>query len=285
MPTPASITHTSSTSPTSCTESTTSTHCVVIPSYNSGRLLQTTVESVLSLGLTVFAVTDGSTDGSDSFLDAPAYESHPLLHVIRFRKNQGKGAAALAGMQAAFEHNFTHAVLFDSDGQHAASDIPAMIGISNEHPDRMVLGKPIFGDDAPLERVHARRIANWFANLSARRTFIADSLFGFRVYPIRHALECLRETTRGRAFDFETQIAVRLAWRGVSAINFATRVTYPARDKGGVSHFDYVRDNLLLIRSHAGLLAQAFFSRRIRLGRNRAAQETIARELPPFPAG
>lgn len=264
--------------------STTSKHCVVIPSYNSGRLLQPTVDSVLSLGLRVFLVTDGSTDGSDAFLNAPQYQSHPLLHVIRFAENQGKGAAAIAGMQTALEHDFTHAVLFDSDGQHAVSDIPEMIRISNEHPDRMVLGKPIFGDDAPLERVYARRIANWFANLSARHTFIADSLFGFRVYPIGHAIECLQETTCGRAFDFETQIAVRLAWRGVSVINFPTRVTYPARKNGGVSHFDYVRDNLLLIRSHAGLLFEAFVSPRTIRGLQCPAAGTAPRQPPPCPA-
>ena len=264
--------------------STTSKHCVVIPSYNSGCLLQPTVDSVLSLGLRVLLVTDGSTDGSDEFLSAPQYQSHPLLHVIRFAENQGKGAAAIAGMQTALEHDFTHAVLFDSDGQHAVSDIPEMIRISNEHPDRMVLGKPIFGDDAPLERVYARRIANWFANLSARHTFIADSLFGFRVYPIGHAIECLQETTCGRAFDFETQIAVRLAWRGVAAINFSTRVTYPPREHGGVTHFQYVRDNLLLIRSHAGLLFEAFVSPRTIRGLQCPAAGTAPRQPPPCPA-
>ena len=264
--------------------STASKHCVVIPSYNSGRLLQSTVKSVLSLGLRVFVVTDGSTDGSDTFLESPACQSHPLLHVIRFAKNRGKGAAAMAGMQAAFEQEFTHAVLFDSDGQHTVSDIAEMIRISNDNPDRMVLGEPIFGDDAPLERVYARRIANWFTNLAARHTFIADSLFGFRVYPIRPALECLRETARGRAFDFETQIAVRLAWHGVSAINFPTPVTYPAQRNGGVSHFHYVRDNLLLIRSHAGLLFEAFVSPRTLRGLRWPAAGAASRQPPPCPA-
>jgi glycosyltransferase involved in cell wall biosynthesis len=261
-----------------------SKHCVVIPSYNSGRLLQPTVESVLTLGLRVFIITDGSTDGSDAFLNASQYQSHPLLHVIRFATNRGKGAAAIAGMQAAFEQEFTHAVLFDSDGQHAVSDIAEMIRISNNNPDRMVLGEPIFGDDAPRERVYARRVANWFTNLSIRHTFIADSLFGFRAYPIRHALECLRETTGGRAFDFETQIAVRLAWRGVFAINFPTRVTYPARKNGGVSHFHYVRDNLLLIRSHAGLLFEAFLSPRTLRGLRWPVAGTASRQPPPCPA-
>ena len=265
--------------------STSPSHCIVIPSYNSGRVFQPTLEAVLALGFHVFTIIDGSTDGSDCCLDNPPFKANPLLHVIRFSKNEGKGAAAMAGMQTAAEKRFTHAVLFDSDGQHSVRDIPRMVSVSKQRPDAMVLGKPIFGADAPLERVHARRVANWFANLSARHTFIADSLFGFRIYPIRDALACLKDTSRGRAFDFETQIAVRLAWRGVPAINFPTRVTYPARGKGGVSHFHYVRDNALLIGTHAGLLLNALLSARIPSRQQRAAGQPVARGLPSCPTG
>lgn len=240
-----------------------SSHCVVIPSYNSGRMLESTLNAVLPLGFKVFTIIDGSTDGSDLFLDTARFTSNPLLRVIRFSKNQGKGAAAIAGMQAAEESGFSHAVLFDSDGQHAVGDIPKIVNVSAEHPDSMILGTPIFGADAPPERVYARRVANWATNLSAHGTFIADSLFGFRVYPIRAAIAALNDTSHGRAFDFETQIAVRLAWRGVRAINFPTRVTYPEREKGGVSHFHYLRDNVLLVRTHASLLFHSFLSPRI----------------------
>ena len=263
--------------------STHSSHCIVIPSYNSGGMLQSTLEAVLALEYKVCLVIDGSTDGSDLFLDTPPFNSNPLLRVIRFSKNQGKGAAAISGLQAAENSGFTHAVLFDSDGQHAVCDIPKIVSVSTEHPESMILGTPIFGADAPPERVHARRVANWFTNLSAHGTFIADSLFGFRVYPIGAALAALKGTTRGRAFDFETQIAVRLAWRGVRAINFPTRVTYPERGKGGVSHFHYLRDNALLVRTHASLLFHAFLSSRLASRQRRTSNEGIARQLPSCP--
>ena len=257
-----------------------SSHCIVIPSYNSGGMLESTLKAVLALGFKVFTVTDGSTDGSDLFLDTPEYHSNPLLQVIRFPENRGKGAAAIAGMQAAENCGFTHAILFDSDGQHAVRDIPKIATVSLEHPESMILGTPIFASDAPLERVHARRVANWFTNLSAHRTFIADSLFGFRVYPIRDALDALQKTTHGRAFDFETQLAVRLAWRGVPAVNFPTRVTYPERWKGGVSHFHYIRDNALLIRTHASLLFNAFLSVQFCSQLRRTNNERAPRQMP-----
>ncbi len=258
-------------------------HCIIIPSYNSGRMLKSTLEAVLALGYKVFTVTDGSTDGSDLFLNTPPFKSNALLQVIRLPENRGKGAAAMAGMQAAEKDGFSHAVLFDSDGQHAVGDIKKIVAVSAEHPECMILGTPIFGADAPPERVYARRLANWFTNVSARGTFIADSLFGFRVYPIRHTLAALNETKHGRAFDFETQTSVRLSWRGVRAINFPTRVTYPERGDGGVSHFHYLRDNALLVRTHASLLFHAFLSTRFSSRPLQTSSEGVAQQLRSWP--
>ena len=57
-----------------------------------------------------------------------------------------------------------------------------------------------------------------------------------------------------RRFDFDPEAVVRLAWRGVRAINVATPVRYFGAAEGGVSHFCYVRDNLRLAAMHARLL-------------------------------
>ena len=47
---------------------------------------------------------------------------------------------------------------------------------------------------------------------------------------------------------------MRLYWRGVRPVNMPAAVRYFRRDEGGVSHFDYVRDNLLLTGMHARLV-------------------------------
>jgi len=52
--------------------------------------------------------------------------------------------------------------------------------------------------------------------------------------------------------DFDTEILVRLHWRGLRMTTLPTRVTYPA---DGLSHFDVWRDNLLISRMHARLFA------------------------------
>ena len=58
-----------------------------------------------------------------------------------------------------------------------------------------------------------------------------------------------------RHFDFDPEAVVRLCWQGVRPINLPAAVRYYRRDEGGVSHFNYLRDNLLLSWMHTRLFA------------------------------
>lgn len=234
-------------------------YCVIIPSYNPGRWLAPTLASVLAEGVPVFLVIDGSTDQSEHCAEG-VLGQNPQLNVLRLQENRGKGAAILEALRAALPMGFSHALIFDSDGQHEARDIPALLSLSRAHPEAMILGAPLFGPDAPLLRVLGRRIANWWTNLETLWGGIQDSLFGLRVYPMAESLKILNSIYGGRRFDFETQLCVRLYWSGVPAINFSSKVLYTAKADGGISHFNYIRDNLLLIRTHFSLAVKALFS-------------------------
>ena len=230
---------------------------IVIPSFNSGPMLARTVRDALPLGCPVIVVIDGSTDGSEN--DLRGLEADwPHLHVIKLSRNSGKGAAALTALEFASGLGLTHTLLLDSDGQHEAADIPEFLAASRAHPEAMILGVPVFGPDAPRVRVQGRRAGNWFANLETWWGGIEDSLFGLRVYPVPAALQILHSIRGARRFDFDTQLAVRLYWDGVPPLNIPTRVHYHEAAQGGVSHFRYWRDNLLLVRAHAALLSRSF---------------------------
>ncbi len=79
---------------------------------------------------------------------------------------------------------------------------------------------------------------------------IGDSLFGFRVYPIRPLIEVMRRQAWMRRFDFDVEAVVRLSWRGISPVNRPAPVRYFTPEEGGVSHFNYWRDNVLLTWMH-----------------------------------
>ena len=75
-----------------------------------------------------------------------------------------------------------------------------------------------------------------------------------RVYPAADLLAVLEATKFARRFDFDPEVAVRLAWRGVPIINLPTPVRYPSKEEGGISQFRYIRDNILLTCMHLRLL-------------------------------
>jgi len=231
-----------------------STHVVLIPSYNPGAKLLSTVTEARRHWNPVWVIVDGSTDGSAQQLRELA-RGDDGLEIIELAQNVGKGAALLHGLQEAARRGYSHALTMDSDGQHPAELIPVFVARSQAHPDAMVLGVPVFDASAPLLRVRGRRISNWFANLETLWSGIGDSLFGFRVYPIVPLLHVMRAQRWMRRFDFDPEAVVRLCWNGVQPINQAAPVKYFLPGDGGVSHFNYWRDNALLAWMHSRLLA------------------------------
>lgn len=227
-------------------------HVVLIPSYNPGQTVYETVRSARAQWTPVWVVVDGSTDGTAQELQAMAAQD-PGLRVIVLPHNQGKGAAVLAGISQAAADGFTHALTMDSDGQHPAELIPAFMQASMRRPDAMVLGKPVFGPEAPALRVNGRKVSNGWANLETLWMGVGDSLYGFRVYPIAPLMRIMHGQRFMRRFDFDPEAVVRLCWAGVTPLNIDAPVRYLSADEGGVSHFKYLRDNVLLTWMHTRL--------------------------------
>lgn len=224
---------------------------VLIPSYNTGGILPGTVAAALAQGMPVRVVIDGSTDGSAELLEPLL--ANDLLKVTRLSPNAGKGSAVLHGAKAALEEGFTHVLCMDADGQHPAEMIPEYFAISRRHPEAAVFGRPVFDASAPALRVNGRKVSNFWANLETLGWGIDDSLFGMRLYPAAELVEVFESTLFARRFDFDPEVAVRLAWRGVPIVNLPTPVRYLSREEGGVSQFRYLRDNALLTWMHTRL--------------------------------
>lgn len=228
-------------------------HLLLIPSYNTGPIVTDVVKQALAVWQPVWVIIDGSDDGSEIALQELA-KTEPHLTVLMHDINKGKGSAVYTGVAKAREKGFTHVLTMDADGQHPVAEIEAMMALSINHPDAMILGTPIFDHDAPASRVHGRKISNFWANLETLWAGIGDSLFGFRVYPIEALQAVMNTTAFARRFDFDPEVVVRLAWRKVPIINKAVPVRYLTVEQGGISHFNYLRDNVLLTWMHIRLM-------------------------------
>src|SRR6185295_10976740 len=230
------------------------THLVLMPIYDTGAKVYETTRNARQFWDPVWVVVDGSRDGTAQGLqNMAALDAGLRLFVLP--ENRGKGAAILHALNIAVAEGYTHVLAMDADGQHQADQIPGFMRASMEHPDALILGKPVFDDTAPRIRVMGRQISNWCTNLETLWEGIGDSLFGLRVYPAQPLLEVMESSRWMRRFDFDVEAAVRLVWRGVRPINLPAPVRYFRPEEGGVSHFKYVRDNLLLSGMHLRLAA------------------------------
>ncbi len=225
------------------------THLVLIPSYNPGPKVFTSVRAALDQWSPVWVVVDGSTDGSAERLMGMAAQENGL-RVMVLPDNRGKGAAVLHGIREALLAGYTHALTMDSDGQHPTQEIATFMRASQRQPDAMILGYPTFDASAPSLRVKGRKISNWWTSLETLWAGIGDSLYGFRVYPMSALERIMRHQRWMRRFDFDVEAVVRLSWRGVPAVNLPAPVRYFRAEEGGVSHFNYWRDNVLLTWMH-----------------------------------
>ncbi|MCF6250818.1 MAG: glycosyltransferase family 2 protein [Methylococcaceae bacterium] len=236
-------------------------HLVVIPSYNTGKILQKTVEEAIQLWAPVWVIIDGSTDDSVKLLQPLVDKYSGNLKVIELEHNVGKGAAILHAILLAQKKGYTHVLTMDADHQHPAEYIAEFMRQSKKSMEVMIFGQPVFDQSAPAIRVQGRKISNSWVNLETLSWDIKDSLFGMRVYPINDLIKVMQSTRWARRFDFEPEVAVRMAWHGVKTINIETPVRYLLEEEGGVSQFRYLRDNILLTWMHIRL----FFGFVIRL--------------------
>lgn len=230
--------------------------CAVIPVYNHGAAIAAVVHAVQEHSLPCILVDDGSEPGCAVVLEQLAECDGVTL--VRMKENRGKGAAMEAGMRHALQLGYTHALQIDADGQHDAADIPAFLKLAGNEPEKLICGCPLYDDDVPRARLYGRYATHIWVWINTLSFDIRDSMCGFRVYPLAATVSLLDRVSVGRRMDFDTDIVVRLYWRGMQVVNQPTRVRYPG---DGVSHFRMLRDNLLISIMHA----RHFFGMLLRL--------------------
>ncbi len=225
--------------------------CAVVPSHNHWRAVGAVVAGLRAQGLAVFVVDDGSVEPACSVL-AALHDPAGGVTVHRLAVNRGKGAAVLAGVALARAAGFTHAAQVDADGQHDPGAVPDLLALARRHPDALVTGVPVYDATIPRGRAIGRWVTHvwvWVETLSLR---IRDSMCGFRVYPLAAVERLVASGERiGRRMDFDTEIMVRLFWRGTPVAELPVRVTYPPDN---LSNFDLLRDNLRISAMHTRLV-------------------------------
>lgn len=205
---------------------------VIVPTYNNERTLKRVLDGVLEYTDSVLVVNDGSTDSTSEIL-----KNYPQIIQIHLPENKGKGNALAIGFKVAKEKGFKNAITIDSDGQHYPDDIPNFIeALKSESAPVLLIGNRNMNQDGiPKKSSFGNRFSNfWFWFETGIK--LEDTQSGYRLYP----LDYLPEKFYTKKFEFEIEVIVRTAWKGVKVKNIPVKVLYDMDER--VSHFRPFRD-------------------------------------------
>ena len=213
---------------------------VIIPTYNNASTIAKVIADVKLYATDVIVVNDGSTDNTSSIL-------HEIedVKLIEYKDNKGKGYALKLGLRKATEWGYRYAITIDSDGQHFADDIPVFIDKIEEKPDSLLIGaRNLNADNMPSKNTFANKFSNFWYKVETGNT-LADTQSGYRLYPLEK-LQGTRFITQ--RYEFEVEVIVRAAWKGINVENVPIKVYYPPVEER-VSHFrplpDFTRISIL----------------------------------------
>lgn len=222
--------------------------CALVPCYNHAQAVRTVLTRLTGMGLEVVLVDDGSNPDQARQLDAIVREFAGRVTLIHREANGGKGAACITGFREAMKLGFTHALQVDADAQHDINAAPGFLEAAREYPASLICAYPVYDASAPAARRFGHKVTNFWVAVNTWGRGPADSMGGFRVYPLAATLAVIDHTHMGLRMDFDLDVVVQLTWAGMPVVNRSVKVTYP---EGGLSHFKALKDNVSISAMHA----------------------------------
>jgi glycosyltransferase involved in cell wall biosynthesis len=217
----------------------------------------------------IIVVNDGSTDST------PVVLSHfPQVQLVSYPQNKGKGFALRTGFQQAVALGYEYAITIDSDGQHFADDLGKFLTKLERHPSAIIIGaRNMDQASVPGKSSFGNKFSNfWFWVETGLR--MKDTQSGYRLYPVKQ-MAGMRFFTR--KFEFEIEVLVTSAWRGIEITEVPVRVFY-AEKESRVSHFRPFKDftRISILNTFLVIIALLYIKPRDLL---RASKKKISRRL------
>ena len=227
--------------------------CVIIPTYNNSNTLFKVISEVFDYTKNIIVVNDGSTDATVEILN---YFSQNIK-IITHETNQGKGIALRNAFKSALVDGYENAITIDSDGQHFPSDLSIFLDQLNENENQLVIGaRNMNQENVPGKSNFGNRFSNFWFRVETG-IWLEDTQSGYRLYPIKK-MEQLRYLTN--RFEFEVEVIVKAAWKGIEVVNVPIQVHYEPGEKR-ISHFRPLQDftRISVLNTYLVTLAILYF--------------------------
>lgn len=198
---------------------------ILIPTYNEGKVIKQTIDSIPPEFKHIICVDDGSRDDSKQLIKKTRATllSHPY--------NLGQGASLQTALDYALEHgNYDYFVTFDADGQHRIEDVLHMLDVIKKDDVDIVLGSRFTGrviNISPIKKA-VLKVAVKFSNLTTG-VKLTDAHNGLRVFN-RRAAEAMK--LQMPDFAHATEIIERIAQQNLRYKEVPVTITYTAYSRG-----------------------------------------------------
>jgi glycosyltransferase involved in cell wall biosynthesis len=249
--------------------------CVLLPTYNNAAMLISLLNDIGVFTRNILVVNDGSTDRTAEILN-----SFPEIEKISYAVNRGKGYALRQGFKKAVALGYDYVITIDSDGQHFARDLPVFLqALENNHGTLFIGARNMDQPDVPGKSSFGNRFSNFWFKVETGIT-LPDTQSGYRLYPV-YRLKDMRFFTR--KYEFEIEVIVRAAWKGIPVKPVPVSVYYPPRGER-ISHFRPFRDftRISILNTFLVLIAFLYIKPRDlfrKFTRQKKWRETLLQEL------
>lgn len=214
--------------------------CIIVPVYDNPKTVRDVVEGLLTLGVSVIVVDDGSKIPVSKLLYGLG------CNVVTHIANKGKGIALISGAKMAKELGFSHFMSVDADGQHFLDDAGKLLAVY-DGKNEIIIGKRDFDSVAvPKASSVGRFLGNLMVYLESG-VWVSDTQSGLRIYP----LSLFDVPFNSNGYEFEIESLVRHLQRGGGLKMIDIKTIYP---EDRVTHFHKIRDNFKMTVLHIKLL-------------------------------
>lgn len=208
---------------------------VIIPAYQPEQSLGALTSALISAGLGVLVVDDGSDADHQAIFDS--LEGAVVLHS---EKNEGKGAALKRGFAALLENfpDCRHFVTADADGQHAVGDILRVMG-ELEKGAPFVLTTRKFKRDMPMRSKFGNDLSRFIYTMLTGHWF-ADNQSGLRGFSVEQIDWLVK--VKGNKYDYEMNMLYYADKQRITITTLPIEAIYI--DGNRSSHFSPFKDTL-----------------------------------------
>ncbi len=192
---------------------------IIVPVYNEEKTVAELLKKLFAVTMPVnkveyVIVNDGSTDDSSAVIASVIHKirGKKEIQFVQQEKNQGKGAAVIAGIKKA---SGDYVVIQDADLEYDPNDIVRIIQPVLDGDAQVVYGTrlkrlPNFSRDERLNILKVHYLGNKFLSLVTSILYfhwLTDMECCYKLFP-KNALAGI--TLHARGFEFEPEITAKL---------------------------------------------------------------------------